>query len=83
MAAKKSMWVLLGVFVISAWVLGPAIRAEAETMNYKFYTWVIKSESVPISDMEGHIVSFVLRGCFYVLKTGRLPLLTKLRQWIL
>ena len=70
MATKKSMWVLLGIFVISAWVLGSAIQAEAETMNYKFYTWVIKSESIPISDMEGHVVSFVLRGCFYVFENG-------------
>src|SRR4030042_4399216 len=70
MATKKSMRVLLGIFVISAWVLGPAIQAEAETMNYKFYSWVIKSESVPISDMEGHAVGFVMRGGFYVFENG-------------
>ena len=38
MATKKSMWVLFGILVISAWVLGSAIQAGAETMNYKFYT---------------------------------------------
>lgn len=70
MSTKKSLWILLGVFVISAWVLGPAIEARAETMNYKFYTWVIKSESVPISDMEGHVVSFVMRGGFFMFENG-------------
>lgn len=70
MATRKSMWVLLGIFAISVWVLGSAIEARAETMNYKFYTWVIKSESVPIGDMEGHVVSFIMRGGFYVFENG-------------
>ena len=70
MATKKSMWVLFGLFVISALVLGSAIQAGAETMNYKFYSWVIKSESVPISDMESHAVGFVMRGGFFVFENG-------------
>ena len=70
MATKKFMGALFGIFVISTWVLGSTIEASAETMNYKFYTWVIKSESVPINDMEGHVVSFVLRGCFYVFENA-------------
>ena len=70
MTTKKSMWVLFGILVISAWILGSAIQAGAETMNYKFYSWVIKSESVPISDMEGHAVGFVMRGGFFVFENG-------------
>ena len=70
MVTKKSKWVLFGVLLISAWVLGPTIEARAETMNYKYYTWVIKSENVPISDMDGHAVSLVMRGGFFVFENG-------------
>ncbi len=70
MAAKKSMWVLFGVLVILGLVLGSAIQAGAETLNYKFYTWVNKGEKVPVGDLEGHIVSFMMRGAFYVFENG-------------
>lgn len=33
MATKKSAWVLLGIFVISAWILGPAIYVRAEEIK--------------------------------------------------
>ena len=75
MATKKSMWVLFGILVISAWVLGSAIQAGAETMNYKFYTYVIKAENVPVGDVEGHTVSLQCEELFMCLKTGRLRLL--------
>lgn len=70
MPGKKSMGFLFGVIMISTWVLGSTIEARAETMNYKYYTWVIKSESAPISDMEGHAVGFVMRGGFFVFENG-------------
>lgn len=70
MAGKNLMGVLFGILVIATWVLGSTIEARAETMNYKYYTWVIKSESVPISDMEGHAVGFVMRGGFFVFENG-------------
>jgi len=70
MATKKSMWVLFGLLVISAWVLGAAVQAGAETMNYKFYTYVIKGENVPVSDVEGHSVGLQVRGAFYVFENG-------------
>jgi hypothetical protein len=66
MATKKSMWAIFGILVISTWVLGFTIEARAETMNYKFYNWVIKSESAPVGDMEGHAVGLVMRGGFFV-----------------
>ena len=72
MATKKLMWVLFGILVISAWVLGSAIQAGAETLNYKFYTWAIKSESVPVGDVEGHTVALATRGAFYVFENGEL-----------
>src|SRR4030043_1770378 len=70
MATKKFMRALFGIFVISTWVLGSTIEARAETMNYRYYTWVIKSESVPINDVEGHVVGFIMRGGYFVFENG-------------
>ena len=61
---------LFGILVITAWVLGSAIQAEAETMKYKFYTWVIKDDMVQIPDEEGHMVGYAKRGSFYVFENG-------------
>jgi len=72
MSTKKSMWVLFGILVISAWVLGSAIQAGAETLNYKFYVWMIKWENVPVDDVEGHIVGLAQRGGFYVFENGEI-----------
>jgi hypothetical protein len=70
MATKKSMGVLFSILVILGWVLGSVIQAEAETMNYKYYTWAIKGEAVPVGDVEGHIVSLGQRGGFCVFENG-------------
>jgi hypothetical protein len=70
MATKKSMWILLGILVISGWVLGSASPAPAETMKYKFYTWIIKQDMVPVSDVEGHKAGYASRGAFYVFENG-------------
>jgi len=70
MATKKFIRALFGIFVISTWVLGSTIEARAETMNYRYYTWVIKSESVPINDVEGHVVGFIMRGGYFVFENG-------------
>src|SRR4030042_2994078 len=72
MVTKKSIRVLFGILVVSAWVLGSAIEARAETMNYKFYTWVIKAERVPVGDVEGHTMGFGKRGAFYVFENGEI-----------
>jgi hypothetical protein len=67
---KKVTGVPFGICVISAWVLGSAMQGEAETLSYKFYTWVIKGERVPVGDVEGHTVGFAMRGAFYVFENG-------------
>jgi len=36
MAARKSLWILFGILVLSAWLLGSVGQAGAETMKYKF-----------------------------------------------
>jgi hypothetical protein len=72
MVNKKPIWVLLGIFVIMAWVLGGAVPAGAETMNYKLYSYVVKDERVSIPDAEGHTLSLGVRKAFFVFENGEL-----------
>jgi hypothetical protein len=70
MATKKSAWIIFGIFVISAWVLGSAIQAGAETLNYKFYLYTSKVESAPVGDVEGHNLGLLWRGGFFQFENG-------------
>ena len=70
MGTKKVMWVLFGIFLISAWVLGSTIQAGAETMNFRAYTYVVKAEEVLIEDVEGHTLALETRRGFSVLENG-------------
>ena len=70
MATKKSMCVLFGVLVLATWVLGSVTRAGAETMNYKLYTYVVKAESVPVGDVDGHYLYSMTRRSFLVFENG-------------
>ena len=56
MVAKKSMWVLLGILVISVWVLGSAIQAGAETMKCRIASTATKDERISVGDEEGHVL---------------------------
>ena len=70
MATRQSLRILIGMCVISVGILGVVVPGAAETLNYKFYTWMIKNESVPVADVEGHTVVLGSRGAFYVFDTG-------------
>jgi len=70
MTTKKLTLVLFGILVISIWVFGSAIQAGAETMNYKFYNWTIKTEAAPVSDVEGHTVGLDVRKGISVFENG-------------
>jgi hypothetical protein len=77
MATRQSLRILIGVCVISVGILGVAMPGAAETLNYKFYTWVIKSESVPVADVEGHTVTLGTRGAFYVFDNGEVATMSQ------
>ncbi len=77
MATRMSPWVLCGMSVISALVLGCAIQAGAETMNYKSYVWMNKMERVPVDDVEGHVVILTQRGGFDVFENGEFATLRR------
>jgi hypothetical protein len=40
-------------------------------LNYKFHSWVIKTERTPIADVEGHVVAFNTGGWRWTPKTGQ------------
>ncbi len=71
MTTRKSMLVFLGILVASV-VLGPAIKVDAETMNYKFYTWAIKHDEIAVEDVEGHTFGFGTRGALYIFENGEI-----------
>ncbi len=74
MATRRSIGVLFGILVILGWVLGSAIQAGAETMNFKLYTYVTRGESVPIDDVEGHVVNLMVRRSFYAFENGEVAI---------
>ena len=84
MATRKSMCVLFGILVISAWVFGSAGQAGAETLNYKFYTYSIKGDWAPVADVEGHVVGYGVRGSFMIFENGEVAFAEAviLRDWV-
>jgi hypothetical protein len=57
MATKKSILVLFGILVISAWVLGSAIQVGAETLKFRAAVTATKNETMAVGDVEGHILA--------------------------
>ena len=72
MSRKKSMWVLLSVFIIAAWLLGSVAQATAETWKLKFFNHVTKLEGLPVPDAEGHFVGTMVREGVSVYENGEL-----------
>jgi hypothetical protein len=72
MATKKSMMILLGVLVISSLVLGSSIQVVAETLNFKFFSHVTRSEIFPVGDVEGHTFGIQVREGAVILASGEL-----------
>jgi hypothetical protein len=63
MARNKAMWILSGVLVISAWVLGSAVQARAEVMKCKTVLTATKDERIPVNDEAGHALGMqILQG---------------------
>ena len=58
------------LLVIGVWLVGFATLAGAETMKYKIYTYVVKSENVLIGDVEGHAVSLIIRRAILEFENG-------------
>ncbi len=61
MVTKKSMWVLLSFFIMSAYFMGSADQVMAETWTCKIMNKLTKIESSAIPDAEGHLMVFAMR----------------------
>ncbi len=72
MATKKSMWVLFGILVISAWILGSVIQAGAETMKCRIATTTTKEESTSVGDEEGHSLRLLINEGLAFFENGEI-----------
>ena len=72
MATKKSLWILLSVFIIAAFLLGSVTQVTAETWKFKAANHVTKAEMRQIPDAEGHWVGFMEREGTTLYETGEL-----------
>ncbi len=66
MAIKNVMWVLFGILVASAWLLGSVTWTGAETMKCKNVATATKDERIPVGDEEGHNIALqIMEGLSY------------------
>ena len=56
MATKKSIWFLIGILVIPAWILGSVMTGYAETMKCRTAGVVTKDETLSVGYEEGHVL---------------------------
>ena len=61
---------IISIVVIGICLLGSVPQATAETLKIKTFNHVTKMESVPISDVEGHVVSLSVREGVAVFENG-------------
>ena len=61
---------LFAGLAIGILILGITSAATAETLNYKFYTRVVKSETFLIPDVDGHEVGLNVRDGAYTFENG-------------
>jgi len=66
MSAKKSRWILFGILIIMAWVLGSVIQAGAETLKCKSAQTATKDERMEVGDVKGHFLALMrMQGLAY------------------
>jgi hypothetical protein len=56
MATKKSIWILIGMIVIMAWLLGSAIQGGAETIKGRQVQFITRAEIIQVGDVPDHII---------------------------
>jgi len=72
MATKKSILVLLSVFIIAAWLLGSVAQVMAEAWTAKSILRVTKMEGLPIPDAQEHWVGMIEREGVTIYENGEL-----------
>jgi hypothetical protein len=58
MTTKKSIWIMIGILIIAAWLLGSVTQAGAQTYTVKCRTTghLPKVNVIEVGDVPGHIV---------------------------
>ncbi len=72
MATKKSMWVLIGFFISAAWLLGIVIEAQAESMKCKVAAVYVKSEEIPVIELDGCVLGLHTREGLAFFENGEI-----------
>jgi hypothetical protein len=72
MATKKSFFVLLGLFFITAGFLGFANGVGAETLKLQVPNVVTKVEPFPVENIQGTVLLPMVRDGLFVLENGEL-----------
>ena len=72
MATKKSFYVLLSLFFITAELLGYVNGVNAETLKLQISTVVTKVEQFPIENIEGTVLASLVKDGVFVLENGEL-----------
>jgi hypothetical protein len=72
MATKKLMWVLFGILVISAWILGSVVQVGAETLKGRIVLTTTKYEEISVSDEPGHVLAIRIREGLAFFENGEI-----------
>ena len=60
------------IFAMSIWPLGSVPEATADTLKFRFFNHITKTESFPVSDVEGHFIIPNIREGAIILENGEL-----------
>ena len=74
MDARKmniKIWGFIGISVITAWLVGFVIEAQAETMKCRTAGVITKQEAVPVGD-EGHLLGLTIREGLAFFENGEI-----------
>ena len=57
-ATKKSIWILFGILIIAAWLLGSVTQAGAQTYTVKCRNTMhlVKAHQIEVGDVTGHMI---------------------------
>jgi hypothetical protein len=74
------IWGFIGISVITAWLLGFVIEAQAETMKCRTAGVITKQEAVPVGD-EGHLLGLTIREGLAFFENGEIATYTAKSIW--
>jgi hypothetical protein len=76
MAARKAMWILFGISVISAWALASITQAGTETLKGRTAGTATKDERIEVGDEPGHVLVLQILEGLAFFENGEIGKLT-------